>query len=310
MRVGFSSYSFHQVVSTGEMTLPEVVDWIADKGGEHLEIAVGFQSDNPLCDLSDLPHNTELLDALRRKLDEHKMPLSQIAMPATFWTKPDAEDGKAPGQGEQSSSAEGIEAELQRVREHIDLCAELGVELLRHDVAHGFFPGDTTELFEQALPQVVKYSKEVAQYAATKGVKTSIENHGYFFQGSDRVRRVIHAVDEPNFGTTLDVGNFLCLDEDPVAATRYNLPFANIVHFKDFYIRPENCGDGFFPTHGGKFLRGAIVGQGDIDMPRVAKAVVESGYDGYVTIEFEGIEPALLGCEIGLKNTRRLLEQA
>ncbi|PZO61840.1 MAG: sugar phosphate isomerase/epimerase, partial [Pseudoxanthomonas suwonensis] len=29
IRFGFSSYSFHSKLSSGEMTLPEVIDWVA-----------------------------------------------------------------------------------------------------------------------------------------------------------------------------------------------------------------------------------------------------------------------------------------
>jgi sugar phosphate isomerase/epimerase len=39
----------------------------------------------------------------------------------------------------------------------------------------------------------------------------------------------------------------------------------------------------------GNWLRGAIVGHGDIAMPQVLRAVKESGYDDYISIEFEGL---------------------
>jgi hypothetical protein len=40
MKFGFSSYSFHQRISTGDMSLFDVIDWVADSQGEHLELAV------------------------------------------------------------------------------------------------------------------------------------------------------------------------------------------------------------------------------------------------------------------------------
>ncbi len=307
MRVGFSSYSFFQLTGSGQMTIPEVAEWVAASEADHLELATGFASDNPLSDMSDLPNNRALVDALKQVVDRTGLVLSQIAMPARFWA-PEGDDTPAPGQGVQQVGEDGLEFQKQRVKDHIDLCAELGIGLLRHDVVpFTSFPGDDLPLFEEALPIVAAATKECAQYAATKGVKTSIENHGFFYQGSERVRRVIRAVDEPNFGTTLDIGNFLCTDEDPVVATRNNLHVANIVHFKDFYIRKDNPGGAYLTSRGGKFLRGAVVGQGDIDMPAVAKEVLDFGWDGFVSIEFEGAEPALKGCQWGLENTRRLL---
>ena len=48
--------------------------------------------------------------------------------------------------------------------------------------------------------------------------------------GSERVRRLLYLVDQPNFKTTLDVGNFLSVDENPVVAVAANAPYASIVH--------------------------------------------------------------------------------
>jgi 3-oxoisoapionate decarboxylase len=295
MQIGFSSYSFHAATTAGRMTLPEVVDWVADSPGEHFEIAVvGGPTGNPLTDLSDLPNNHELLDALGARIDATGVTLSQLAIPGNLW----------------QDDEEKVEEQKANMRRHIDLAAELGIKLLRHDVSHGNHPGDDSPLFDEALPVIAKHAKEVAQYAATKGVTTSIENHGYFVQGSERVRRVIRAVDEPNFKTTLDIGNFLCTDEDPVVAVGNNLPYASIVHLKDFYVRTQDPGEGFFRSRGGKFLRGAIVGQGDIDMRGVISAVKASGYDGFVSIEFEGHEDPLVGCSRGISNAIRLFDEA
>lgn len=55
---------------------------------------------------------------------------------------------------------------------------------------------------------------------------------------------VIHATDRPNFKTTLDVGNFMCADEDPVVEVKKNAPYASMVHIKDFYLRSTNCDPG------------------------------------------------------------------
>src|SRR5690606_29568744 len=185
--------------------------------------------------------------------------------------------------------------------------------LMRHDVAR-YTPkeADDTPTFEAAFPTIVRACKEIAQYAATKGVTTSLENHGFFVQNSDRVRRIVHAVDEPNFKTTIDIGNFLCVDEDPVTAVTANLPHAMIVHFKDFYVRPadRDPGEGWFRSKSGRYLRGAIVGNGDVDIWGIAKAIKESGYDGFASIEFEGHEDCLLGCRRGIANAKRIYTEA
>ncbi|SDR82046.1 sugar phosphate isomerase/epimerase family protein [Microlunatus soli] len=293
---GFSSYSFHSKLSTGEMTLPDVIDWVADSEGEHLELAVvgSNGTDGPIPSLDSDPG---YVDSIAKKADQAGVILSNIAIGANFFTSDPAE----------------IEAEVKRVKAYLDLAEQLGIKLMRHDVvAHSGLQGDDTPLFEEALPNIVGAAKEIAQYAAGKGITTSLENHGFFVQAADRVRRIIHAVDEPNFKTTLDVGNFVCVDEDPTVSVPQNLPYAMIVHFKDFYIRPadRDPGEGWFRSRGGKYLRGAVVGNGDIDLWSVARSIKESDYSGFASIEFEGHEDCLLGCARGIANAKRLIAQA
>ncbi|GAB3926317.1 sugar phosphate isomerase [Microlunatus endophyticus] len=293
---GFSSYSFSQKLRSGEMTLPDVIDWVADSEGEHLELAVAGQN-GPDAPIPNLESDPQYVDEIRAKAEQAGVTLSNIAIGANFYT----------------TDAGETEAEIKRVKAYVDLAEQLGIKLMRHDVvAHKGLEGDDTPLFEEAFPLIVSAAKEIAQYAAGKGITTSLENHGFFVQAADRVRRIVHAVGEPNFKTTLDVGNFVCVDEDPTLSVPQNLPYAMIVHFKDFYIRPatQNPGEGWFRSKAGKYLRGAIVGNGDLDLRSIAKSIKDSTYEGYASIEFEGIEDCLLGCERGLANAKRLLAEA
>src|SRR5690606_41882503 len=83
------------------------------------------------------------------------------------------------------------------------------------------------------------------------------------------------------------------------------------IHFKDFYLRPasENPGDGFFQTTAGNYLRGSIYGQGDINVREIIRIIKNSNYDGYISLEFEGMEECKLGTKVGLENMRRLLKK-
>ena len=285
--LGFSSYSFHSKLSTGEMTLPQVIDWVAASEGEHLELAsLGDDPDSPIPNINS---PQQYVDQIREHAAAAGVPLTSLAIGADLST--------------------GDRAEIARVTAHVDLAERLGITRMRHDVVgHAGVEGDDTPLFEQVLPHIVAGAKEIAQHAAPKGITTSIENHGFFVQSADRVRRILHAVDEPNFRTTLDVGNFVCVDETPEVSVAQNLPYAMVVHLKDFYIRPADAspGEGWFRSRGGKHLRGAVVGNGDIDLRAVARAIRESDFSGYAAIEFEGWEDCLLGCERGIAFAKSL----
>ena len=79
---------------------------------------------------------------------------------------------------------------------------------------------------------------------------------------------------------------------------------------KDFYVRKYNPGEGFFLTRNGRYLRSAIVGQGDVPIPEIIRLIRQSGYDGFVSIEFEGLEVCRLASRIGMENVRRLWDAA
>jgi sugar phosphate isomerase/epimerase len=292
LRLGFSSYSFHPKLSSGEMTLREVIDWIAAGDGEHLELAI--LSDEPDSPVPSIGWDDAAVDAIREHSASAGVTLSSLAVGADL----------------ASEDPDQASREIDRAKAYVDLAQRLGITRMRHDVVrHAGIEGDDTPLFEQVLPRIVAGAREIARYAATRGITTSLENHGFFVQSADRVRRIVHAVDEPNFRTTLDVGNFVCVDESPEASVAQNLPYAMVVHLKDFYVRPADAdlGEGWFRSRGGMHLRGAVVGCGDLDLAAICRSIRASDFAGFVAIEFEGWEDSLLGCSRGLANARRLL---
>ncbi|PJN65766.1 hypothetical protein PAEAM_04490 [Paenibacillus sp. GM1FR] len=288
MKVGLSTYSLQQALDRKELTVPDAIRWIADQGGEHVEIVpMGFS----------LIDNLELIDEIKAVAKEVGIDISNYAIGANFAVQEDAE---------------ALEQEIQNVMRHVDVAAALGVKLMRHDVAFRPAPEGTVAQFEIDLTVLVKACQRIADYAADFGITTSVENHGYYVQSSERIQRLLHETARSNFKTTLDVGNFLCVDEDPVSAVKNNIPYASIVHAKDFYWRPSyrNPGEGWFQTSHGNYLRGAIVGHGDIDMPEVFRVLKKSGYDGYISVEFEGMEDCKTASRIAMDNVRRLWEEA
>lgn len=290
MKVGLSSYSLLKALKSGEMTILDAIQWIADNGGEHMEmVPYGYTVED----------NHGLADAIREKAKAVGIELSNYSMPANFVQE----------------TEEAFEAEVARVKRHVDVVHRMGVKHMRHDVTAFTLPKEqmTIAWFEESLPLMVKGSRIIADYAAQFGITTTIENHGFCVQASDRVQRVLHAVDRPNFKTTLDVGNFLCVDENPIIGVMNNLPYASLIHFKDFYFRPfdEYPGEGaWFRTAYGNYLRGAILGQGDMPIRKIVKLIKDFGYDGYITVEFEGMEECKLASKISMDNLRRFWEEA
>lgn len=308
MKIGVSSYSFSQSFAKGTMEILDAIDWVAASDATHFEITdAGLVAtvatlekaapagswdpadypDRTQNIAKDLPNQPALLAAIRAHAEAKGVALSNYAIGANF-------------------NSDDPAAEVARVKRALDAAHTLGITRFRHDVVAWARKEASQDEFEQIFAAIVPHCQEVADYAATLGITTSIENHGFFMNNSERVRRLIYTVDRPNFKTTLDIGNFLCVDELPESAVAKNLPYASVVHLKDFYVRDFRPGDGWLTTVAGNAIQGSIVGFGDLPMKRLLSLIKESGFDGPISIEFEGQVPDLLAIETGIANALRI----
>src|SRR5699024_8778797 len=147
--------------------------------------ALAVLGDDPGSPIPNIASDAAYVERIREHAAAAGLPLTNLAIGADLST--------------------GHPAQVARAQDYVDLARRLGITRMRHDVVpHAGQEGDDTPLFEQVLPHIVAASKEIAQYAAARGITTSLENHGFFVQSAERVRRIVHAVDEPNFLTTLD----------------------------------------------------------------------------------------------------------
>ena len=288
MKISVSTYSFSPLMQRGEMTQLDCVSKAKELGFDAIEF------------VDILPHDgsspEEYAVRLKDAAEKNELFISNYTFAADFLT----------------GSGGDVNAEIDRVKKQIDMAVRLGAKSVRHDATSGFAPGTRGyKGFDAALPQLADACREVTIYAESVGVRTMVENHGYFCQDSDRVEKLINTVAHPNFGWLVDMGNFLCADDDPVTAVGRAAPYAFYAHAKDFHIKSgngPNPGEGFFPSRGGNYLRGAIIGHGDVPVIQCLRALKLAGYDGAIAIEFEGMEHSLDGVRIGLANLQRFIE--
>ncbi len=287
MKIGVSSYSFSRYLASGTHIF-DIINMAAEIGFEGMEFTdFGSlsQSDN---------NQLEIAAQVREKVLETGMEIMSYTIGADFL--------KPKNNGSQKD-------EVNRLKGELDIAKALGAPCMRHDVTTGAH-GNKSELedYIEALPTLVECCREVTEYGADIGVKTMFENHGYFIQDSDRCSLILSRVNHPNMGALVDIGNFLCADEDPVVAVKQMASWAFHVHAKDFHVKPAsaNPGAGWFPSRGKNWLRGAITGHGDVDIYGCLKALKDAGYDGFISIEFEGVEDNRFALETGLQNLKNI----
>ncbi len=286
MKIGVSSYSFQQLISSGEETQLSIIKKAKEMGFDGIEFI----------DLNTPEGVTEAEYAamLKEESDNVGLPIIAYTISANLL------------------SENGLDAEVERVCKKVDIAHILGASCLRHDAAWSMPENvKSHQGFEHILPTLVEGCRQISEYAAEKGIKTMIENHGFFCQDSERVEKIVTGVGSPNFGVLLDIGNFCCADEDSTKAAGRLAPYIKHVHAKDFHIRSGNGlnpGKGFFKSRGGNYLRGSIIGHGDIPVYQCLSVIKNSGYDGWVSVEFEGLENCIDGIEIGFDNLKKMID--
>lgn len=289
MKFAVSSYSLSALVNKGEKTEKELIALAKEIGFDGIEFA-GIS-------VPDGIDKIQYAKELKVECEKQGIELVQYSIGADLLYGCDGD----------------LASEIDRLKGEVDVAAALGVKGMRHDATGGYKNGDEKfNGFKQALPRLIEGYRAVTEYAQTKGIKTMIENHGYFCQDSDRIEAIITGVNHPNFGALVDIGNFLCVDESPVTAVSRVAQFASYVHAKDFHIKSGNefapC-DGFFKTRGGNYLRGAVLGHGNVPVYQTLKILSDAGYNDYITLEFEGHEDPVTACKWGLNTLKKISKE-
>lgn len=289
MKFAICSYSLSSLVGKGEKTEKELISLAKELGFEAFE----FSEINAPEGIDKM----EYAKALRAEAKRVGIPIVQYSIGADFIYGSDGD----------------LEKEIERLKYEVDVAEALGVSGMRHDTTGGYKGEDADKhTFTDALPRIIEGCRKVSEYAKTKGIKTMTENHGFFSQDSNRVKAIVEGVNFDNFGTLVDIGNFLCVDENPVEAVKTMAPYAFYAHAKDFCVKSKDemlSQDGFFKTRGGNFLKGMILGHGDVPVLECLALIKESGYNGYVTLEFEGLEEAKMACAYGLNTLKAVKEK-
>lgn len=287
MKIGVSSYSFSRLVRSGQMQQIEVIAKAKEMGFDVIEFSTIAVPEGKT-----LPAFAE---DLRAEADRVGIEIANYTIGADFLR----------------GSGGDLAAEIERVKQEVDIAEILGVPGMRHD-ASGGWPADHQgpKSFEAALPRLAEGCRGVTEYAATKGIKTMVENHGHFCQDSLRVESLVTAVNHPNFGVLIDMGNFVCVDDDPPTAVGRLMPYAFHCHAKDFHLKPGTDvfpGSGWALTRAGNYRRAAIIGHGNVPVVQCLRIMHSNGYAGVLSIEFEGIEEVLPAIQMGHDNLRRFV---
>ena len=271
MRYAVSSYSFRQAIKAGRITQAETVRCAAEMGFDGIEFTELTPCENPTWE-----QQMEYAAEIRALAEQYGIQVVAYTIGADLY----------------HANTEDSREEVARVMRQVDVAEALGAGLLRHDVCYSTQHDGRVVGFDAMLPVIAENARRITEYAATKGIRTMTENHGFIAQDSDRVERLWHAVGHPNYGLLIDFGNFACADEPSATAVSRLAPYAWHVHAKDFQFYPfgETLPEGARPitTRACNRIVPCAIGDGDIPVAQCVAIMRRGGYEGYLSVEFEG----------------------
>lgn len=170
---------------------------------------------------------------------------------------------------------------------YAEICSELEIPYFHHTIYPHLDPaavvGKEEEIFHRGVESVIR----INEYAARLGVKTVIEDQGFIFNGRKNFARLRRECDG-KIGTVLDVGNIWFVDETPEDFAEAFIDSVVHVHIKD-YSNAYNPDATPYASLGGNEFMGAEIGCGFVNFERVAKILKAANYDGFYSLELDGI---------------------
>ena len=183
------------------------------------------------------------------------------------------------------------EVRMKAVEDHykwVDIANFLGAASIRVN-ARG--QGTAEEVATNAVDGLSK----LGVYGASKGVNIIVENHGGYSSDGAWLSGVMKKVGMENVGTLPDFGNF-CIEYDKDGCAKEYDKYKGITELMPF-AKGVSAKSHDFDENGNETKS---------DFLKIMKIVKESGFKGYVGIEYEGKE---LSEDDGIKTTKALLEK-
>ena len=280
MQLAVSMYSYNQTVQKGQLDIPGFIHEAKRAGAEGVELLEYYYKD------------------IDRDRDAALEALAGTGLPCPIFSV---------GNNFAKTDPAERQKQLERIFFGVDEALRFGAGVVR------VFAGDVAEgiTYDQARGWIVEGLSEASKYASEKCVKLALENHGTLAGRGDQVRGIIddvRAISQTDvLGANPDTGNFVLVNQPSHEAIEQVASLANMVHFKDFISAPaDHEGWAYTALDGQKFL-GCAIGEGQVQLEKCLAALSDAGFDGWLSVEYEGGEDPLTAIPRSILNARRYL---
>ncbi len=277
MRIAVSMWSFDRRVLSSDFGQIDFVRWAKAAGLTHVEL------------LSYYMRQENNLETVNRELNENGLEVSCYTILSDFTT---------PSQSGMDEFTRDLEA-----------ASALGSPFVR--VLAGEQNSDATN----AIEVVTEGLKKAAREAAARNIVLVLENVGTVCGRTRDLVRCIDAVNSPSLRVNFDTANPLLVGEEPQAALADLYPHVAYIHVKDFVSEHQS---GFSALRAqdpsrvqisldGTEYTGIPAGRGEAALDLVLEVLKIKGYDGFVSVEYEGTGDAQRDTEESLSYLRSKL---
>jgi L-ribulose-5-phosphate 3-epimerase len=195
---------------------------------------------------------------------------------------------------------EELKKHIEHTKHCIELAAKMGIpclrlnsgrwntiksfdELMKNRGIEPILPGYAEDDgFKWCIEGILQCLGKAEEY----GVLLALENHWGLCSTPEGMLRIKKAIDSPWLGLLMDTGNFL---ENPYSKLEMIAPQTSFVQAKTYY-------------GGGEWY------SLDLDYPRIINILKKVSYQGYISLEFEGKEPAETGVPKSIEMLRKALK--
>ncbi|HVT11922.1 MAG TPA: sugar phosphate isomerase/epimerase family protein [Fimbriimonadaceae bacterium] len=293
MKIGVSMWSYFHTWRKGGFDVPAFIREAKRAGADGVELLDFFYND-PGADRIALFTTAQVADrrkAAQEALAETGLPIPIFSVANNFAKHDPAER----------------QADLNKIKFGVDEALLYGAKVVR------VFAGDVSETvtFDQAREYIVDGLAKASVYAHQHGIRLALENHGTLAGRGEQVCGLIEDVRARSgndaLGANPDTGNFLIVNQPSHEAIREVARYANMVHFKDFAPAPEGWEGFSYKTITGDPLVGTAVGEGVVKLGDCIQALKDAGFDGWLSVEYEGEEDPLTAVPRSIENARKFL---
>jgi len=179
-----------------------------------------------------------------------------------------------------------VTATFESVDRQVDIARQLGVDRMR--LFYGRLPAD--DFSPARLSTIVENLRRLSDRHPT--MRFVFENHGSGAAARPSVcAEILTRVDRPNIRQNFDPINFEHVGVNSMTALRQLQPLVDHVHLKGI------AGDEF-----------CEFGSGDVDLRPVLQSLVQNGYRGAFTVEYEGPFDRTIRLYVGVLAAKQTLE--